>query len=384
LSVAKRAQQSLRIDRAATARRLEDSEVQDWAEGQRAFISSVIDGYGDRRKAAASAVESVGAEPVMFERFGGRDSDPHQAYLAEVESSSIYVGVLGDRYGQLLPTRFSATHAEYLHAEKHGLRLSVWTEEDADREGRQQSFLDEVQTFNVTGRFGNADELQQGLEERLRAIAAEDLSPWCKVGRCLFRAREIMVGRGSAAIEAVVRDDAVADALTALDTDFGRSETTLAYWDGVYDAKVTSVASVSRAGGTRGMTIELAVSPPASPTMYSLNGVGYDEMTEVAVKVSWLGAENPLGTMSFEAEIDNPFALLDGLQVPEESLRPIALVLAYEILARTRNVARITRFRLGPSVAGHRRLAVGWIPRAAYANQPDPLGHEIEGDVTLT
>jgi hypothetical protein len=306
----------------------------------------------------------------MFERFGGRDSDPHDAYLAEVESSSIYVGLLGERYGRLLPSRFSATHAEYLHAEKRGLRLSVWTEAGIEREGRQQSFFDEVRAFNVTGGFADAEELQGGLEARLRAIAAEGLSPWCKIGRCLFRAREITVGGGTASVEAVVRDDAVADALTALNTDFGRSTTTLAYWDGVYDAEITNVASTSRAGGSRAMTIGLDVSPPPTPTMYALNGIDYDEMTELAVKVSWLGQDNPLGVMSSEAEIDTPFAMLAGLRVPEESLRPIAFVLAYEILARVRSVARLTRFRLGPSIGDRRRLALSWTPRAAYSNRP--------------
>jgi uncharacterized protein DUF4062 len=382
--MAERAEQVLLIDRAATARRLEDAEVQDWAQDQRVFVSSVIEGYADPRGAAAAAIESVGAEPVMFERFGGRDSDPHQAYLAEVASSSIYVGLLDERYGPLLQSRFSATHAEYLHAEEHGLRLSVWTEEGVEREGRQQSFFEEVRTFNVTGCFADTEELQRELEKRLRAIAAEDLSPWCKVGRCLFRAREISVGAGCAAIEAVVRDDAVADALTALDTDFGRSKTTFTFWDGVYDAEVTRVASVSRAGGSRGMTIELDVSPPPTPTMYALNGVGYEEMTELAIKVSWLGAENPLGMMSFEAEIDSPFALLGALNVPEESIRPIAFVLAYEILARNRNVARITRFRLGPPIAGRRRLALAWIPRAAYGNQPDLPARAVDGEVTIS
>lgn len=47
------------------------------------------------RKAAATAIRAIGARPVMFEQFAGRDADPEQAYLSEVETSDIYVGILG-------------------------------------------------------------------------------------------------------------------------------------------------------------------------------------------------------------------------------------------------------------------------------------------------
>ncbi len=75
----------------------------------------------NERRAVADAVRAVGATPVMFEQFGGRDGDAEDAYLAEVETSDIYITVLGQRYGKPLPSRFSATHAEYLHAEERGL-----------------------------------------------------------------------------------------------------------------------------------------------------------------------------------------------------------------------------------------------------------------------
>jgi hypothetical protein len=375
--------EALLIDRAGAARRLEEAEISEWAEDQRVFVSSVMDGYSEPRQAAAAAIEAMGAQPVLFERFGGRDADPNAAYLAEVESSSIYVGLLGERYGHLLPDRFSASHAEYLHAEKHGLRLSVWAQEGVEREGRQQSFLDEVRTFNVTGSFAGPAQLQAGLEARLRAIAAEDLSPWCKLGRCLFRARQISVGGGTATIEAVIRSDAVADAINSLDTEFGRSRTTFVYWDSVHDAEVQSVASVSRTGGSRQLTIELAVAKPQTPTRYGLNGMEWDEITELAIRVSWLGEANPLGLMQSEAEIADPFSTLAELDVPEESLRPIAFILAYEILVRSRGIGRLTRLRLGPSVAGRRRVAITWVPERAYSNQPDPTPRTLEGAVDL-
>ena len=113
------------------------------------FISSVMAELGEERAAAANGVRSLGAKPVMFEEFGGRDADPLDAYLGEVETSQIYVGILGQSYGRPLPTRFSATHTEFRHAEQQGLRMAVWALATQHREGPQQSFLDEVRTFHV-------------------------------------------------------------------------------------------------------------------------------------------------------------------------------------------------------------------------------------------
>jgi hypothetical protein len=359
----------LLIDRASPARALDDAEVRSWAEDQRVFISSVMDGYAEPRTAAARAIESIGATPVMFERFGGRDSDPEAAYLAEVESSGIYVGLLGERYGRPLPSRYSATHTEYRHAEARGLRLSVWSEAGDDREGPQQSFLEEVRAFNVTGEFASPEDLEASLRSRLVAIAAEELSPWVKVGRSLFRAKEITVGGGRAQIRAVVRDADVADSLAALDDRFGTRTTTIAYWDGVYDGRLASLSSVSRAGGSREIELEFEVSAPPRQNEYGFNGISYAEATKIAIEVSWFGEANPFGMMSSMAEIGNPFSELAPLGVAEESYRPLAFLLAYEILVRERNVARLRRLRIGPPVAGERRLDAEWSQPSGYTSQ---------------
>ena len=124
----------LLIDRAAAAELPSNAAVSEWAREKRAFISSVMADLAEERQAVAAAVRSVGVRAVLFEEFGGRDADPEEAYLAEVEGADIYIGILGRRYGKPLKSRFSATHAEYLHAEKHALRMAVWTAAAADRE----------------------------------------------------------------------------------------------------------------------------------------------------------------------------------------------------------------------------------------------------------
>jgi hypothetical protein len=62
-----------------------------------------------------------------------------------------------------------------LHAERHGLSICAWALQADDHEGHQQSFLDEIRVFHVVPTFRSTEELQTQIQERLKAIAAEDL-----------------------------------------------------------------------------------------------------------------------------------------------------------------------------------------------------------------
>ena len=60
------------------------------ASEQPVFVSSVMVDLADERRSAADTVSRLGAEPVWFETFGGRDNDPQGAYLGEVASSRLF------------------------------------------------------------------------------------------------------------------------------------------------------------------------------------------------------------------------------------------------------------------------------------------------------
>jgi hypothetical protein len=93
-----KAAEELLIDRAAAAELPSEEAVREWARERRAFISSVMAGMSEERQAVAAGVRAVGLRAVLFEEFGGRDADPEDAYLAEVEEADIYIGILGKRY----------------------------------------------------------------------------------------------------------------------------------------------------------------------------------------------------------------------------------------------------------------------------------------------
>lgn len=369
------------VDHAAAAERPSAEAVAEWAAQQRVFVSSVIEGYQDYRQAAVDGVSNVGSEPVWFERFGGRDGDPNAAYLSEVRSCDIYVGLLGERYGRPLTSRYSATHEEYREAEQSGLRLSVWVQDGVDREGPQQSFLEEVRQFNVTGGYLSSDDLRMGVAARLREIAAQDLSPWCKLGNVIFRARELRERAGEVEIHAVVKAAVVADALHGLRDPFTNRRQRLTFPDRSLAAEVMEVETTTRASRSREFRIVARVEALPPPTRFTFNGVSWDELTEIAIRVSILGEPDPFGFGS-PAAMSNPLSDLVAAGASDESLRPLAHLVLGEVLAEERGVARILSLRLGASIAGERAFKIEFLPSPEYTNVR-PAPRTVTGLVAL-
>lgn len=370
----------LLIDRAAAAVKPDDAAVREWGAGQRVFVSSVIDGYRDFRDAAITAIEEIGAEPVVFERFGGRDSSPYEAYLSEVRASTVYVGLVGARYGRLLPDRYSATHSEFLEAEGNGVRTSVWVQEAVDREGPQQSFLEEVQSFQVTGSYSLPEDLRSSLSRRLKTIAGEDLSPWVKLGNVVFRASEISESARTARVRATVRDPAIVGVLRDLDDRTRRRTQTFSYADRVLGGEIRSVSATTRAARAVEFTLELEVTEVSQPMRMGINGMQWDELTEIAVSVSLFGEPNPMGFMAHAVQMANPFPALRAAVVPEEALRPIARLALSEMLVMERGIERLTGFSLGSAVNARRLLRLGWFAPSAYSGRPSTASH-VEGHI---
>ena len=378
----------LLIDRAAAAELPSAEGVQEWARAKRAFISSVMAEFVEERQAVAAGVRGVGLRAVLFEEFGGRDADPEEAYLAEVEGSDIYIGILGRRYGKPLKTRFSATHAEYLHAEKNALRIAVWTSAAADREGHEQSFLDEVRTFHVVPAFRTVADLQRQVEERMSAIAAEDLSPWCKFGNSVFRAIEVEDHGAFINVTARVKDDSVAQALEAARGDrWNRGAKGHFTWSGrskyVKVAGVRVTTTTARSKMFR-LELELDEAPQDSSLEFSVGGMTPDDLTERALRTVLFGERNPLAEqhMGFAAEIADPLRPLQESPVSEEIIRPVSELLLTDLLVGTGRARSIRTFKLGVAIRGRRRLTLAWETPSRFSNEPVTL-RTISGEVNI-
>ena len=78
------------------------------------FVSSLIGGFESFRAAAASAISTLGHEPVMAEDFPASPDSPQTACLAGVRDSGAVVLILGERYGYVQASDLSAT-VSYTH-----------------------------------------------------------------------------------------------------------------------------------------------------------------------------------------------------------------------------------------------------------------------------
>ncbi len=343
-----------------------DAEVQAWAADQHVFVSSVMGGMTAEREAVVRAITTVGAQPVWFEAFGGMDDDPEDAYTAHVASSDLYLGILGARYGKPLKTSYSATHAEYNEAAARGLRISVWTT-SADQDGRQRDFLDEVRVFHTTGTYTSSDDLAQRVERRLRAVAADALAQWVKVGNTVFRATGVHDDGRTITVGGRVRDNAVAASLEGRrpDTSYGRnSETRITWPGGTSLVRVKTVVSETTSSRARKITLAADRTAESRSNLLEMavNNRTPEDLTELAARVAFLGEPNPLDTMSFIVSGTNPFPAVESLGLPEDAVEQVALLLVTELLVGERGVDHITSFRLGPRRAGRRRLRLAGCP----------------------
>jgi Domain of unknown function (DUF4062) len=268
----------------------------------------------DPQQPTVGGIRNVGSRAVLFEEFGGRDADPEGAYLAEVEGCDIYIGILGSRYGKPLKTRFSATHTEYLHAVKHGLRMAIWTLSTQNREGHEQSFLDEVRTFHVVPEFRSVADLQRQIEDRMKAIAAEDLAPWCKLGNAVFRSTEVEDRGETINVTARVRDDTVVRFLEDTRGDnWNRGTKARFTWSG--RSKYVTVVKVhvkTTSAKSKMFDLEFRVeeAPQDHLVGISFNNKTPADLTEIALRTALFGESNPFAGqhMGFMTELDDPQA----------------------------------------------------------------------------
>lgn len=145
---------------------------------ERVFISSVIDGYGDFREAAAASVRFIGSRrgfdlvpwrveadaPATYE-------DPQKACLEDVADSLVYILLMGARYGyEDQESHLSATHEEFLEAKRLRKVILPFVQTGVEREAKQQAFLDDVAAY-LSGEFydtyANPDQLQTKIERAL-------------------------------------------------------------------------------------------------------------------------------------------------------------------------------------------------------------------------
>jgi Domain of unknown function (DUF4062) len=110
----------------------------------RIFISSLITGMEDWRRAAKEAISVLGHEPVMAEDFGALPRSPQIACLDGVRRSGAVILILGERYGSKQVSGLSATHEEFREARER-CPVLVFVQSGVNPEQDQAAFITEVQ-----------------------------------------------------------------------------------------------------------------------------------------------------------------------------------------------------------------------------------------------
>lgn len=139
---------------------------------RKVFISSVINDFEEYRHAAKRAVEIMGDKPIMSEDFGARPCSPGKTCVTEVETSDVYIVVLGEKYGFVTPEGISVTQAEYRGAKGLGKPILAFIKK-CEMEAKQGRFRQEVEGYQeglFRGTFSSPEELKEEIIKSLRLL----------------------------------------------------------------------------------------------------------------------------------------------------------------------------------------------------------------------
>lgn len=166
-----------------------EAEVRQWSAGKKVFISSTMTDLQPERKQAAATIRGVGADPRFFEGFS-TTSDPAGVYVPEVSRADIVVLLLGERYGNPIPSMNgrSATHVEYDAAVEALKPILVYRKEGEglEREPQLEAFMRQLDPQRVAARFRSLEQLDELVREGLYKRAQTDSLEWAKLGQAVF------------------------------------------------------------------------------------------------------------------------------------------------------------------------------------------------------
>jgi hypothetical protein len=376
---------SLTVDLSSTHASPTDDDVRHWGTGQSVFVSSLIADLPEERAAARSAIQSVGATPIMFEHdLGAQDLTSERAYLDGLATSTIYLGIYGPRYGVPLPSNYSATEAEFQAADSQNKRMALFVLDPlTGADGRQADFIAGIQNRYTTAPYASPADLEARIASRLALLAAEEITPWVIVGETAFRATSSINGT-RLTIRATVRESRIVDYLQRLADKreiipFASPHRSMLVQ--IFDISIDTLSATTQRVE---ITLESrqANSAQSSMAMFgSVNGVSSEVLFIQGLRKALFNEELPAPTASFFgiSELKDPLNVLRTSKLPDTALRPLARVLMSEALREQGIPGGVSRFVLGPSRSDGRLLDISWYPPRRYDNEAAPGEQHLSG-----
>jgi hypothetical protein len=139
----------------------------------RVFLSSTQVDLQQERDSAEAVVARLGHDCLRAETHDAPGVSPEEACRTLARDCDIYVGILGARYGYIVPRlECSATEMEFREARASSPgKVFIYVKEADDVDDNQRRFLAEVQDFSEGyfrhERFQTADQLAHQLERDL-------------------------------------------------------------------------------------------------------------------------------------------------------------------------------------------------------------------------
>jgi len=178
------------IESSARPLPLPDDRFRAWMAGRNIFVSSRMDEeLNPAREAARIYLHSMGANPMMWEAITPQDKGPQRAYLDGVDQSSVFVLILGSRYGIADASGYSPTHQEGNRAAERKIPRLLFTlagVKASERDGRLNDWLNSLYNEISGAPFTSPDDLVGQLSARLREMAAQSERIWIKLGNLVF------------------------------------------------------------------------------------------------------------------------------------------------------------------------------------------------------
>lgn len=370
---------TIQIDQSGTAPRPDPASFTSWASDQRVFISSTMGALTPLRRSLASAIADLGAHPVWFEEFGGRDDDAEVAYLGEVATSTIYLGILGREYGRIDKAhRLSATHAEYREAERLGVPVSVWVQHEEDMLADQFNFLSEVRLFHTTGSFADENDLVAKVRRRLEEMCAESASPWAKLGDAVVRAREITDDGQRIVLRAAVHSRDVLAVLEGLRPAFFSPPDVRLTWAGrSAPVRVTDVTTTTTASRSTGVVVEMerkdarsGGSPFGMTVSFGTTTYTSDDLAVIDMRRLLFNEQVPAGVHSLGGSIRDFTTDLPGKAVPTALYQAVFTLLATEALVESGRAMHVESAQVSPLGPEGRRVRMSWVGHTDRGGQP--------------
>ncbi len=391
------------IDRVTPLQRPSAEQMRAWAARQRVFISSTMVDPSGIRQQVAGTIADLGAESVMFESLGARSDDSRQAYTEEVRRSSIYLGILSRFYGGKLKSGYSATHEEYGAAVESRKEILLFLDDsvpDSERDGNLNRWIKDLYQFHVVAKYQNNDDLLRLVRTSLGQLAANELSPWVKLGAVVFQAtkisRTLQAGANSIAITTACQDPRI----TALLLGWSKPQIatpTLRLTDGrdSFAVKLESVEDVVDPAGGSSLTLKCKTVDNqehfqrAPAFLLAQGGYGgpsgnytYRDLVELALRCLVLGQEPPKDPMFGSMPRLELRALYLRFGDDSQIFAKVLQLLLVEAIYEHNLVDRVVRLAVGRVRNGKIPVTLTAVLPKFYSDvEAESVG--LEGDITL-